>query len=197
MTGSKIERLVKLIAKLPGLGPRSAQRIVVELLRQQETLLVPLIENLSEIEKLIVKCSLCANLDSQDPCSICQDPKRDRTTICVVENVDDLWAVERTRHYQGLYHVLGGTLSTLSNIRPEKLNLRHLVHRAQERDTSEIILALSVTVDGQTISYMIADQLSAVDVTLSRLSPGVPIGGELGHLDDETLTAAFKARGPM
>ena len=197
MTGSELERLVKLIAKLPGLGPRSAQRIVVALLKHRQTLLIPLIEKLSEIERIIVTCSICANLDSQDPCSICQDPKRDQARVCVVENAEYLWAIERTHQYQGLYHVLGGVLSALSGIGPEHLNIRHLVHRAKEHQIIEVILALSVTVDGQTTSYMIADQLSGVNVTLSRLAQGVPIGGELSYIDDGTLAAALKARSPM
>jgi recombination protein RecR len=194
--GEEIDRLIHLLAKLPGLGPRSARRAALALLKKRETLLEPLADALAEAAAALKQCSTCGNLDTMDPCALCRDPSRDATSLCVVEDVDDLWALERAAMFRGRYHVLGGALSALDGITPEKLNLGKLVERAREGVT-EIILAMNATVEGQTTAHYLMDALEPLHVRVTRLAHGVPVGGELDYLDDGTLSAAFKARRPF
>ena len=193
MTG-EIDRLIQLLAKLPGLGPRSARRVTLHLLKRRDALLAPLVTALSEAAERVRACSTCGNLDAADPCAICRDVRRDRSVICVVEEVADLWALDRAGTFRGGYHVLGGTLSALDGVGPEDLNIANLVARAGDAAVREVILATSATVDGQTTAHYIADRLGGCDVVVSRLAQGVPVGGELEYLDDGTLAAALKAR---
>ncbi|MBS0268342.1 MAG: recombination protein RecR [Proteobacteria bacterium] len=192
--GPEIERLVQLLARLPGLGPRSSRKAVLSLLKRRNELLVPLSEALQQAIAKIAECPVCGNLDTVSPCSICADPRRDRSLIVVVEEVGDLWALERAGVVSAQYHVLGGHLSPLDGVGPDKLNIANLVSRARSPDVKEILLALNATVEGQSTAHFISDQLASADVTVSRLAQGVPIGGELDYLDDGTLAAAFKAR---
>jgi recombination protein RecR len=196
MGGPEVERLIALLAKLPGLGPRSARRAALKMLQQPEARMLPLATALAEAARAAKPCSLCGNLDSQDPCAICTDPQRDQTIICVVEGVADLWALERAHVHRGLYHVLGGTLSALAGVRPEDLNVVSLLHRIDKSAVSEVILALPATVDGATTAHWLTDRLKPLGVTVTRLGQGVPIGGALDVLDDGTLAAALRARRP-
>ncbi len=196
MAGAEIERLVQLLARLPGLGPRSARRAALQLLKRRETLLEPLARALAEAAAAIKACSVCGNLDSQDPCAVCADPRRDAGLVCVVAEVSDLWALERSGAFKGRYHVLGGMLSALDGVGPEQLNIQALVARAGRGDLREAILALDATVDGQTTAHYIADRLSVLPVKVTRLAHGVPVGGELDYLDDGTIAAALNARRP-
>ncbi len=193
---SEIERLIQLLARLPGLGPRSSRRAVLHLMKRRETLMLPLAESLRRTAESLHSCSVCGNLDSRDPCAICADAERDRTVICVVEEVADLWAIERSGAFKGFYHVLGGTLSALDGRGPDDLRLDALAARAREAAVGEVILALSATVDGQTTAHYIAERLAGCGVVVSHLAHGVPVGGELDYLDDGTLTAALKDRRP-
>jgi len=192
--GPEIERLVQLLARLPGLGPRSSRKAVLALLKRRNDLLLPLSEALQQAIAKIAECPVCGNLDTVSPCSICADPRRDASLIVVVEEVGDLWALERAGVVSAQYHVLGGHLSPLDGVGPDKLNIASLVGRAQSPTVKEILLALNATVEGQSTAHFISDQLQSADVTVSRLAQGVPIGGELDYLDDGTLAAAFKAR---
>jgi len=192
-----IERLIQVLSRLPGLGPRSARRVVLAMLRRRDQVLQPLIDALVAVRDSVRRCSVCGNLDTADPCAVCTNETRDRSLICVVEDVGNLWAIERTRAYRGLYHVLGGTLSALEGVGPEDLSIRPLVQRARASDVREVILALNATVDGQTTAHVIADRLAEAGVAVSRLAHGVPVGGELGYLDDGTLSAAMRARQTM
>jgi recombination protein RecR len=194
MTGTEIERLIQLLARLPGLGPRSARRAALYLIKRRESLLEPLAAALSSAAETVHACSVCGNLDSRDPCAVCADPRRDRSLICVVEEVADLWALERTAAFGGLYHVLGGTLSALDGRGPDDLNIAGLIARAEGGEVKEVILATSATVEGQTTAHYIADRLAACGVAVSGLAHGVPVGGELDYLDDGTIAAALKAR---
>jgi recombination protein RecR len=196
MGGPEIDRLIGLLARLPGMGPRSARRAALKMLQQPESRMLPLATALAEAARAVQPCSCCGNLDSRDPCSICADPQRDRAVICVVEGVGDLWALERAGVHHGLYHVLGGTLSALSGIGPEDLNLDPLLARIGEGGVTEVILALPATVDGATTAHWLADRLKPLGATVSRLGQGVPIGGALDVLDDGTLAAALRARRP-
>jgi recombination protein RecR len=189
---SELDALIQLLAKLPGLGPRSARRAALHLIKRRETLMTPLASALTEAARAIRPCPICGNLDTVEPCTICRDPARDGAVICVVEDLADLWALERTGAYHGRYHVLGGTLSALDGVGPEELTIDRLLARV--RPGQELILALNATVDGQTTAHYIADCLADSGVKLSRLAQGVPIGGELDYLDDGTLTAALNAR---
>lgn len=189
---SELDTLIQLLAKLPGLGPRSARRAALHLIKRREALLEPLAAALAKAAEAIRPCPICGNLDTVEPCAICRDPERDMTTICVVEDLADLWALERTGAFRGRYHVLGGTLSALDGIGPDDLNVQRLLARLQPRQ--ELILALNATVEGQTTAHYLADRLAGTDITITRLAQGVPIGGELDYLDDGTLTAALKAR---
>jgi recombination protein RecR len=194
MIGPELESLIQLLARLPGLGPRSARRAVLHLVKRREALLLPLIESLQAASDTIRTCSVCGNVDSQDPCAICSDARRDASSICVVEDVADLWAIERSGAFKGKYHVLGGVLSALDGIGPEDLNIAKLVARARSADVREIILATNATVEGQTTGHYITDRLSGISASITRLAHGVPVGGELDYLDDGTLTAALRAR---
>ncbi len=197
MVSEDIERLIALLAKLPGLGPRSARRATLSLIKRKETLMQPLAKAMADAAEATKTCSICGNLDTRDPCKLCSDPRRDPTIICVVEDVADLWALERTSAFRGRYHVLGGSLSALDGINPEDLKIPELIVRAQAETVKEIILATNATVDGQTTAHYIADKLEELGVTVSGLAHGVPVGGELDYLDDGTLSAALKARGPV
>ena len=197
MAQGDIEKLIALMAKLPGLGPRSARRAALHLLKKRETLMQPLARALEETAAAVRICSRCGNLDTVDPCAICGDPKRDRSVICVVEEVGDLWAMERSAYYRGLYHVLGGRLSALDGVGPDDLRIAGLIARAAEPDVTEIIIATSATVDGQTTAHYLQDRLAGTDVTMTRLAHGVPVGGELDFLDDGTIMAALNARRPL
>ena len=194
MNGPEIERLIQLLGRLPGLGPRSARRVALHLLKKRETLMQPLGMALADAARAIRACTTCGNLDTIDPCSICADPHRDQTLICVVEDVGDLWAMERGRIFRGLYHVLGGSLSALDGIGPDELNIASLVTRAGADGIREVIVATNATVDGQTTAHYLAERLSSLEVPITRLAHGVPVGGELDWLDDGTLATALKAR---
>ena len=185
------------MAKVPGLGPRSARRAALQLLKRRESLMVPLARALGEAAENVRTCSVCHNIDVTDPCHVCTDPKRDRTLICVVEEVGDLWAMERVVGFKGLYHVLGGTLSALDGIGPEDLHIGQLVERAKSTGVKEVVLATNATVDGQTTAHYIAERLGEAGVPTSALAHGVPVGGELDYLDEGTLFAALKARKPL
>ena len=180
------------MAKLPGLGPRSARRAVLHMVKKRALLMAPLANVLAEVAKTVQECLKCGNIGTSDQCEICKNPKRATGEICVVEDVSDLWAMERSNIFKGRYHVLGGTLSALDAVGPDELRIPRLINRVFEEDINEVILALNATVDGQTTAHYIADQLSGV--TVSTLAQGVPIGGELDYLDDGTIIAALKAR---
>ena len=197
MAGPEIESLIRQLSKLPGLGPRSARRVALALIKRRETLLDPLVQTLAAAADTVKICSACGNFDSRDPCTICEDQRRDDALICVVEDVADLWALERTASFRGRYHVTGGLLSPLDGIGPGDLRLDQLIKRARAPAVKEIILALSATVDGQTTAHYIADRLDGTETTVSGLAHGVPIGGELDYLDDGTIAAALKARRPV
>ena len=191
-TSKDLNNLIDLMAKLPGLGPRSARRAVLHMVKKRALLMAPLANVLAEVAKTVQECLKCGNIGTSDQCDICKNPKRATGEICVVEDVSDLWAMERSNIFKGRYHVLGGTLSALDAVGPEELRIPRLVNRVFEEDINEVILALNATVDGQTTAHYIADQLSGV--TVSTLAQGVPIGGELDYLDDGTIIAALKAR---
>lgn len=194
--GPELDRLISLLAKLPGLGPRSARRAALALIQKREMLLQPLAAALEAAAAAIRPCSVCGNLDSADPCGVCADDRRDRSVICVVESVGDLWALERAGAHRGLYHVLGGTLSAIGGRGPEDLTIQQLLRRVAAGGVSEVILALGATVDGQATAHLVAERLRPLGVAVTRLAHGVPVGGELGYLDDGTLAAALKARRP-
>ncbi len=196
MAVSHIDQLIGLLARLPGLGPRSARRAALQLLKKRDSLLAPLASALTQAAETIRSCGQCGNLDTVDHCAICGDAKRDDSVICVVEEVADLWAVERSGVYRGRYHVLGGTLSALDGVGPEELKITKLVERASNAEVTEVILATNATVDGQTTAHYVADRLAQCGVGITRLAHGLPMGGELDYLDDGTLTAALKARSP-
>jgi len=194
MGGPELDTLIQLFSRLPGLGQRSARRLVLKLLQSPETRMLPLANAIAAAARSVRNCSQCGNLDSTDPCSICADPERDRSMVCVVETVGDLWALERTRIYNGLYHVLGGALSALSGTGPDDLNLAPLLIRVADSNVGEVILALSATVDGAATAHWLVDRLSASRVRITRVAQGVPIGGALDVLDDGTLATALRAR---
>ena len=197
MAVSEIDRLIQLLARLPGLGPRSARRAALHLIKRRTGLLEPLAQALAAAAQSIRQCGVCGNVDTRDPCAICAEETRDGTTICVVEDVADLWALERTAAFGGRYHVLGGTLSALDGRGPDELNIDALVRRARAETVTEIILATSATVEGQTTAHYLTDRLADCGAVVSRLAHGVPVGGELDYLDDGTLSAALKARRPL
>ncbi|CDN50417.1 MULTISPECIES: recombination mediator RecR [Neorhizobium] len=194
VTGPEIEKLIQLLAKVPGLGPRSARRAALHLIKKKEQLLGPLSSAMGEAYDKVKICSRCGNVDTVDPCTVCTDLHRDQTMLIVVEDVSDLWALERTGAMNTAYHVLGGTLSPLDGIGPDDLNIRGLIDRVNEGVIREIIIAVNATVEGQTTAHYITDQLSGIDVKITRLAHGVPVGGELDYLDEGTLTAALRAR---
>ncbi|MBM3550388.1 MAG: recombination protein RecR [Alphaproteobacteria bacterium] len=194
VAGPEIEKLVQLLAKLPGLGPRSARRAVLHLIRKREELLAPLAEAMRVAQERILVCSICGNIDTSDPCTICRDARRDASILVVVETVADLWALERAGLLNARYHVLGGVLSPLDGVGPDDLAIASLVARVRVEETSEVVLAVNATVDGQTTAHYIADALSPSGVKVTRLAHGVPVGGELDYLDEGTLAAALERR---
>jgi len=194
---SDLDSLILLLSKLPGLGPRSARRAALHLVKRRETLMQPLAETMLRAAERIRACSTCGNLDTEDPCALCRDPRRDQQLICVVEDVADLWAIERSAAFRGTYHVLGGTLSALEGVGPEDLRIEGLLARAVPPKVREVILALNATVEGQTTAHYITDRLAGSGVAVSRLAHGVPVGGELDYLDEGTLSAALAQRRPL
>lgn len=192
--GPEIERLIALMARLPGLGPRSARRAVLAMVRRREVLLEPLAEAVAAVAENVRECTVCGNIATEEVCPICADPARATGEICVVETVADLWAMERSGVFRGRYHVLGGVLSALDGVTPEALRIPELVARVTSEKVQELILALNATIDGQTTAHYIADELRPTGVQVTSLAQGVPIGGELDYLDDGTITAALRAR---
>jgi recombination protein RecR len=192
--GPEIERVIQLLARLPGLGPRSARKAALALLKRRHDLLEPLAVALGEAAAKLKFCTVCGNVDTIEPCSICQDPRRDARLIVVVEEIGDLWALERAGVVKGRYHVLGGHLSPLDGVGPDRLNIPKLIERASTGGVEEVLLALNATVEGQSTAHYLTDQLAPAGVTVSRLAQGVPIGGELDYLDDGTLAAAVRSR---
>ncbi len=197
VAGPEIERLIQLLARLPGLGPRSARRAALHLIKKREQLMAPLQAALQAAIEKIEVCRTCGNIDSQNPCAVCSDPRRDPSVIVVVADVADLWALERAGVLNARYHVLGGTLSPLDGVGPQDLAIGQLVSRAHDASVKEVIVALNATVDGQTTAHYITDLLHGTDVKVTRLAHGVPVGGELDYLDDGTLLAAIRSRTPL
>lgn len=197
VAGPEIERLIQLLARLPGLGPRSARRAALHLVRRRADLMEPLTAAMRDALEKIVVCRTCGNIDTRDPCTVCADATRDRSILIVVENVADLWALERAGAAPGRYHVLGGTLSPLDGVGPDDLNIANLIKRAHEMEVKEVVLALNATVDGQTTAHYITDLLRDANVKVTRLAHGVPVGGELDYLDEGTLSAAIRSRTPF
>lgn len=193
MSSIELERLIAILAKLPGLGPRSARRVVLQILRKRETLGAPLLRSLDEVLSSVKPCAVCGNYDTQDPCAICADPRRDDTVLCLVPDVADVWALERTAAFRGRYHVLGGLLSPLDGVGPEELDFSGLLRRL-DGTVQEIILALPATVDGQTTAHYAAERLEGSGVRMTAPAHGLPVGGELEFLDDGTIAAALRAR---
>jgi recombination protein RecR len=192
--GREIERLIDLMAKLPGFGPRSARRAALQMVKKRELMLIPLARAMADVAEKARVCLECGNIDTTDICAVCADPKRDQTVLCVVQDVADLWAMERAVVFRGRYHVLGGVLSALDGIGPDNLRIPRLQARAKAEEVTEIVLALGATVDGQTTAHYISDQLAGTGVEVTSLAQGVPVGGELDYLDDGTISAALKAR---
>ncbi|MEO1708907.1 MAG: recombination mediator RecR [Pseudomonadota bacterium] len=193
-SGPEIERLVQLLGRLPGLGRRSARKAALALIKRREDLLLPLADALKVAGENLVTCEMCGNIDTQSPCTICTNSRRDPSLIVVVEDVGDLWALERAGVVSARYHVLGGHLSPLDGIGPDDLNIAQLVERAHDPSVREVLLALNVTVEGQSTAHYVTDMLDGANVTVSRIAQGVPVGGELDYLDDGTLAAAIKSR---
>ncbi len=194
VAGPEIERLIQLLAKLPGLGPRSARRAALHLIKKKETLLAPLTRAMEGALDKVGVCSVCGNVDTLDPCTVCRDESRDRSVLVVVEDVSDLWALERASAIDAGYHVLGGVLSPLDGIGPGDLNIAGLIDRCRSGEVREVILAVNATVEGQTTAHYVADALAPSGVTVTTLAQGVPVGGELDYLDDGTIGAALRAR---
>jgi len=194
VAGPEIEKLIQLLARVPGLGPRSARRAALHMIKKKEQILGPLAEAMADAHDKVTLCSICGNVDTADPCTICTDPRRDRSVIIVVEDVADLWALERAGAMRSVYHVLGGTLSPLDGIGPDDLNIKALVDRVAKGGVTELVIAVNATVEGQTTAHYITDQLDGFDLTITRLAHGVPVGGELDYLDEGTLAAALRSR---
>ena len=195
MANSEIDKLINEVSKLPGLGRRSAQRIALYLLKNKERSLIPLVQALQEANQNIINCKTCGNIDIISPCSLCVNTKRDKKTICVVEDLSDLWTFERIGIYRGTYHILGGSLSAINGIGTDDLNITKLIQRIKTQGVKEVILALSTTIEGQTTSHVIADKLESIEnLDVTRLAQGVPMGGEVHYLDENTLNAAFQSR---
>jgi recombination protein RecR len=194
---SDLDALIHLLAKLPGLGPRSARRAALHLIKRREALMQPLAEAMLAAAERVRACTICGNLDTAEPCALCRDPRRDPKLLCVVEDVADLWAIERTAAFRGRYHVLGGTLSALDGVGPDDLRIDQLIARAGGGEIKEMIFALNATVEGQTTAHYITDRLAGTGVAISRLAHGVPVGGELDYLDEGTLSAALAQRRPL
>ncbi len=197
MASQEIETLSAALARLPGLGPRSARRAVLWLIKRRETSLVQLLEALSAVRETLVECQVCGNVDTRDPCAICSDPKRDQRALCVVEEVADLWALDRAHLFTGRYHVLGGRLSALDGVRPEDLAIDSLLRRIEEGGIDEVLLAMNATLEGQTTAHYIAEKLENMPLRITQLAHGLPVGGELDYLDEGTLAQAIRARRPV
>ena len=197
MASPEIDRLTQALARLPGLGPRSARRAVLYLLKKREGAMVPLLEALALVNENLSTCGVCGNVDTTDPCGICRDVRRDSRMLCVVEDVPDLWALERSRLFPGKFHVLGGRLSALEGVRPEDLNIAPLLARIAEGGIDEVVLAMNATLEGQTTAHYIAEKLEKSPVRITQLAHGLPVGGELDYLDDGTLAQALRARRPV
>lgn len=194
MAGKEIEKLIKIIAKLPSLGTRSSRRIVLQLLKKKETLFLPLIESLTEVSQNIKTCEVCGNFDTVSPCSICCSEKRENNQLCVVQDVADLWAMERVAFFKGKYHVLGGILSALDGVAPEDLNIESLIYRIQKEEIKEVILALPATVDGQITSHYLVSKLKDSEIKVTTLAQGIPMGAELDYMDEGTIQLALNSR---
>jgi len=197
MASPEIDALTQALARLPGLGPRSARRAVLHLIKRREAALVPLLAALHAVEAGLVTCSICGNIDTRDPCGVCTDPRRETSGLCVVEEVADLWALDRSRLFPGRYHVLGGRLSALEGIRPEDLSIDTLVGRVAAGGIDEVVLAMNATLEGQTTAHYLAERLEKYPVRLTQLAHGLPVGGELDYLDEGTLAQALRARRPV
>ena len=197
MSEQYLEKLIKKVSKLPGLGPRSSRRVVLHLLKDKEKLLLPLIEDLNIVANNIRSCDECGNLDENEICQICKDSSRNQNLLCVVETVADLWALERSNVYNGKYHILGGVLSAIDGVNPEQLNIASLEKRLENESITEIIVAISATLDGQTTAHYLAEILSKFNINITRLAHGLPVGGELDFLDDGTIAQALKARNKL
>ena len=197
MASQEIEGLANALARLPGLGPRSARRAVLWLIKRRETVLTGLIEALTVVRDRLSECPICGNVDTTSPCAICADPRRDARALCVVEDVADLWALDRARLFTGRYHVLGGRLSALDGVRPEDLNIARLIDRVSAGGIDEVVLAMNATLEGQTTAHYLAERLEAWPVRLTQLAHGLPVGGELDYLDEGTLAQALRARRPV
>lgn len=197
MSEQYLEKLIKKVSKLPGLGPRSSRRVVLHLLKDKEKLLLPLIEDLTTVANNIRSCIECGNLDENEICIICKDSSRNQNLLCVVETVADLWALERSNVYNGKYHILGGVLSAIDGVNPEQLNIASLEKRLENKSITEIIIAISATLDGQTTAHYLAEILSKFNINITRLAHGLPVGGELDFLDDGTIAQALKARNKL
>ncbi len=197
MASQVIETLTQALSRLPGLGPRSARRAVLWLIKRRETSLVALLEALDAVREGLIECDTCGNVDTSNPCGICTDPRRDARSLCVVEDVADLWALDRARLFTGRYHVLGGRLSALEGIRPEDLTIGGLIERVSQGGIDEVVLAMNATLEGQTTAHYIAERLEGYPVRITQLAHGLPVGGELDYLDEGTLAQALRARRPM
>jgi len=197
MPAPAVERLIHQLSRLPGLGPRSARRAALHLIQRPEAALTPLLRAMAELETSIRVCGTCGNIDARDPCDICRNPERDASSICVIEQVGDLWAFERAGAYRGRYHVLGGVLSALDGVTPQDLSIDALVARASAEDVTEVVIATNATLDGQTTAHYLAERLAPTGVTVTRLAHGMPVGGELDYLDDGTLATALRLRRPI
>ncbi len=197
MASQEIEALTTALSRLPGLGPRSARRAVLWLVKRRETALVQLLAALEGVQQSLVECQTCGNVDTSDPCPICSDPRRDQRSLCVVEDVADLWALDRAHLFTGRYHVLGGRLSALDGVRPEDLTIGKLIERVSQGGIDEVVLAMNATLEGQTTAHYIAERLEACPVRITQLAHGLPVGGELDYLDEGTLAQALRARRPV
>ena len=197
MASQEIETLSSALARLPGLGPRSARRAVLWLVKRRETALVQLVKALADVQERLIECGICGNVDVSDPCALCTDPRRDSRGLCVVEDVADLWALDRAKLFTGKYHVLGGRLSALDGVRPEDLTIGKLLERVQAGGIDEVVLAMNATLEGQTTAHYIAERLEGLPVRVTQLAHGLPVGGELDYLDEGTLAQALRARRPV
>ena len=197
MASPEIETLTQALARLPGLGPRSARRAVLHLLKRREAALGPLLTALQAVEANLATCSICGNVDTSDPCQVCADPRRDTRSLCVVEEVADLWALDRSRLFPGRFHVLGGRLSALEGVRPEDLAIDTLVRRVEAGGIDEVVLAMNATLEGQTTAHYVAERIERFPVRVTQLAHGLPVGGELDYLDEGTLAQALRARRPV
>ncbi len=197
MASPELDALSAALARLPGLGPRSARRAVLYLIKKRETELDPLLRALEAVNQRLATCATCGNVDTINPCGICSDPRRDARSLCVVEDVPDLWALERSRLFPGRFHVLGGRLSALEGVRPEDLNIAGLITRIEAGGIDEVVLAMNATLEGQTTAHYIAERLERLPVRITQLAHGLPVGGELDYLDDGTLAQALRARRPV